>query len=371
MKKRLSLLLAIVCLLSVLTGCGAAKAEPEPTTAPTAEPEPTEEPRQPMGTVELAEYVQKRTVTVNVNTLTGGKGAGSGFFIDEEGTIVTNFHVIDLAESISVEVDSGASYPVKEIVDFSNTHDLAVLKVDVKDQPCLALAKDEARTGEPVFAVGSALGTLTGSFTGGYVSSTKRTYGEIQCIQMDAAISPGNSGGPLVNAYGEVVGINTASYNNGENLNLAIKVSELDSLKMDKHWTVRAFKEWYEQESSRSWSPTYIKKDSSTGYQYSLVNNYQTVTGAKCLYSHDNGEDGKQVSGYRDMYDYYIYEYKTAEYDQYVEYLKSVGFVYEDSASRSNWNGTSYYYYNEKDSILIDLFVLNDFSQIWIWPTIN
>lgn len=385
MKKTLALILAVVCLAGVLAGCGSSASAPEPTAAPTeaptpepteeptpeptATPEPTPEPKKPMDTADLAEYVQERTVTVNVEKLTGSKSSGSGFFIDSEGTIVTNFHVIDLAQAISVEMDNGASYPVTEIVDFSNLYDLAILKIDVKDHPYLELAEKDARTGEQVYAVGSALGTLTGSFTGGMVSSTKRTYGEIDCIQMDAAISPGNSGGPLVNVYGEVVGINTASYTSGENLNLAIKVSELDRLAKDKNWSVKEFKEWYEQESSRSWSPTYKKNDGSTGYLYSLVNNYQTVTGAKCLQSCDNGEEGKKVDGYRDMFDYYIYEYNTSEYDKYVEYLKSIGFEYEDSETKDNWTGTSYYYYNEKDEIMIDLYVLKDFSQIWIWPT--
>ncbi len=389
MKKILALIMAVVCLAGVLAGCGSSASAPEPTAAPTeaptpeptaeptpeptpeptATPEPTPEPKKPMDTADLAEYVQERTVTVNVEKLTGSKGTGSGFFIDSEGTIVTNFHVIDLAQAISVEMDNGASYPVTEIVDFSNLYDLAILKIDVKDHPYLELAEKDARTGEQVYAVGSALGTLTGTFTGGMVSSTKRTYGEIDCIQMDAAISPGNSGGPLVNVYGEVVGINTASYTRGENLNLAIKVSELDRLAKDKNWSVKEFKEWYEQESSRSWSPTYKKSDGSTGYLYSLVNNYQTVTGAKCLQSCDNGEEGKKVDGYRDMFDYYVYAYSTAEYDKYVEYLKSIGFEYEDSETKDNWTGTSYYYYNEKDEIMIDLYVLKDFSQIWIWPT--
>ena len=324
-----------------------------------------------MDSADLAEYVQDRTVTVNVKCITGSESTGSGFFIDADGTIVTNFHVIDLAESISVETPSGSSYPVSAIVDFSNVYDLAVLKIDVSDQPYLEFADADVRTGEQVYAIGSALGVLTGSFTAGIVSSTKRTYGMIDCIQMDAAISPGNSGGPLVNAYGEVVGINTASYTSGENLNLAIKVSTLEKLAMDKNWTVKDFKEWYEQESNRSWSPTYIKNDNTTGYVYSLVNNYQTVTGRSCNFSHDNGQDGKKVNGYVDMYDYYGYDYNASEYDQYVAYLKSVGFEYQDSESESGWVGTSYYYYNEKDSIMLDLFVLNDFSEIWIWPTLE
>ncbi len=321
-----------------------------------------------MDTPDLAEYVQQRTVTVNVTTFTGETSTGSGFFIDGDGTIVTNFHVIDLASAITVEISSGATYPVTSIVDFSNLYDLAILKINVSGQPYLELADADVRTGEHVYAVGSALGVLTGSFTAGVISSTRRTYGMIECLQMDAAISPGNSGGPLVNAYGEVVGINTASYTAGENLNLAIKTSTLEKLARDKNWKVKDFKEWYEQESSHSWSPTFTRSDGSTGYNYSLVNNYQTVTGAKCLYSCDNGDNGAVEEGYLDMYDYYVYEYNAAQYDKYVTYLKSVGFVYEDSRKESDWGGTSYYYYNEKDGILMDLYILDDFSQIRIWP---
>ena len=317
----------------------------------------------PMDTADLAEYVQERTVTVNVKTISGGSGTGSGFFVDSEGTIVTNFHVIDMAEEISVEVNSGAVYNVEKVVDFSNVYDVAILKINVTDQPYLEFCDEAIRTGEQVYAVGSALGTLTGTFTAGIVSSTKRTYGMIECIQMDAAISPGNSGGPLVNIYGEVVGINVAKYTNGENLNLAIKPSTLGVLLQNKNWTVSEFKGWYEQESSRSWSPAYTKKDGSTGYMYSLVRNYQTVTGAKCLRSRKNGVDG-YVEGYRDMYDVYIYEYAESQFDEYKEYLKSVGFQFKDSERESDWVGTSYYYYCEKDDILLDLFVYDDLSRL-------
>ena len=320
-----------------------------------------------MDTADLAEYVQDRTVTVNVKTLGGGSGTGSGFFVDSEGTIVTNFHVIDLAEEITVEVSNGAVYPVEKVVDFSNVYDVAILKIDVSDMPYLEFCDDPVRTGEQVYAVGSALGTLTGTFTAGIVSSVKRTYGKIECIQMDAAISPGNSGGPLVNIYGEVVGINTAKYASGENLNLAIKPATLGMLLQDKNMTVREFKEWYETESSRCWSPTFKRTDGTTGHAYSLVRNYQTVTGATCLRSRKNGSD-EIVEGYRDMYDYYIYEYSTDQYDKYVEYLKSVGFEFEKTEREGDWVGTSYYYYNEKDDILLDLFIYDDNSRIRIEP---
>ena len=173
-----------------------------------------------LSSTDLAEYVQERTVTVNVTKIAGDNTAGSGFFIDDEGTIVTNYHVIESATAMSVEVNSGGSYDVEEsIVDFSKIYDLAILKIDMTGNEYLDISKEDVKTGEQVYAVGSSLGTLTGSFTAGIVSSTSRIVGLIDCIQMDAAISSGNSGGPLVNVYGEVVGINAYSYINGENLN--------------------------------------------------------------------------------------------------------------------------------------------------------
>ena len=321
-----------------------------------------------MDTADLAEYVQERTVTVNVKTIDGTEGTGTGFFIDSKGTILTNFHVIDGASSITVEAISGATYPVKRIVDFSNLYDLAVLQIDISESPYLEFSETPIRTGENVYAVGSALGVLTGSFTAGIVSSTRRSHGMIDCIQMDAAISPGNSGGPLVNIYGEVVGINTASYIYGENLNLAIKPETLEKLSMDKNWTVSEYKAWYEQEISRCW--TLVISDGNGGkyYDYSLVYTFQHVTGVECRSSNDiiDANTTNSRAGYYQFYDYYVYDYSTSAYDQYVDYLKSVGFVYD---SREDFNdGTSYYYYNDKDGILIDLFITSDSSVLWIFP---
>lgn len=320
-----------------------------------------------METSDLAEYVQTRTVTVKVTTITNNSGSGSGFFIDDQGTIVTNFHVIDGAAEISVETGSGATYPVQTVVDFSDLYDLAILRINLPDSPYLEFSDTPVRTGENVYAVGSALGTLTGSFTAGIVSSAQRSYGMIDCIQMDTAISPGNSGGPLVNGYGEVVGINTASYVSGENLNLAIKPEMLDKLSRDKNLTVPEYKSWYEQESSRSWSPV-----STVGnrryYTYSLVNTYQEITGVPCLYSVDDlGDDLDIKEGYYDCYDFYIYDYSSDDFERYKDYIKSVGYVF-DSDSRYSDGGVSYYYYNEKDGFMLELYVTAGSESLWIYP---
>jgi len=313
-----------------------------------------------MNTTDLAAYVQERTVTVNVETITGNSASGSGFFIDDQGTIVTNYHVIDGATSMSVEVSDGATYPVEKIIDFSQVYDLAILKIDVSGNSYLELSTESVKTGEQVYAVGSALGTLTGSFTAGTVSSTSRTVGMIDCIQMDAAISSGNSGGPLVNIYGDVVGINTYSYVDGENLNLAIKTSTLDVLPRDKNYTINDYKEWYITETSRSFSPY-----DGTNYYYSTVNTYQVVTGAECLYSVDSY--GNYSEGYYDCSEFYMYNYVVSEYDAYVAYLKNIGFVFQDSETFDE--GTSYYYLNEKDGVLVDLFITLDNANLCIWVT--
>ena len=314
-----------------------------------------------MSSTEVAAYVQERTVTVYSTHINGGESAGSGFFIDASGTMVTNYHVIEGSASLSVQVHDGGTYNVLNVVDFDPVHDLAVLKVDYASDKYLTLSETPAQTGEVVYAVGSALGTLTGTFTTGTISSTARTIGLIDCLQMDAAISHGNSGGPLVNAYGEVLGVNSFGYSNGQNLNLAIKVDYIRQLGMDKNWTVNEYEEWFTTESSRSWSP----QDSNGNFYYSTINTYQAVTGAVCNYSVNSESD--YVTGYVDMYDHYIYDYDMNQYDQYVEYLKSQGFIFHSDESFGN--GISYYYYNELSGVLVDLFITTDYERLMIYVT--
>ena len=82
--------------------------------------------KQPMETTELAEYVQERTVTVNVTSILGNESVGSGFFIDNQGTIVTNYHVIDKGSEMTVQASDGGNYDVQYIIDFSPVYDLAI-----------------------------------------------------------------------------------------------------------------------------------------------------------------------------------------------------------------------------------------------------
>ncbi len=148
--------------------------------------------------------------------LNNGSSAGTGFVISEDGYIVTNHHVIDGAVAVYVNLSNGKQYKC-EVKGSDATNDIAVLKADVTGlKPVTIGSSSEAKVGEPVVAIGNALGELSFSLTGGYISGTNReitTEGTvINMMQTDLAINSGNSGGPLFNARGEVIGITTAKY---------------------------------------------------------------------------------------------------------------------------------------------------------------
>ena len=138
---------------------------------------------------------------------------GSGFIVDPTGYILTNAHVIDDAARITVKLDSGEEFPAK-VIGIDEDTDLAVIKIESgHDLPFVKLGNsDDARVGDWVLAIGSPFG-LTRTVTAGIVSQTKRETPQgsplQRFIQTDAAINKGNSGGPLVNMNGEVIGINS------------------------------------------------------------------------------------------------------------------------------------------------------------------
>lgn len=168
----------------------------------------------------IAADVLPSTVYIEVVNVAQGS-TGSGFVLREDGYIVTNQHVIAPARDGGGEITvvfSDGSEEDAEIVGVSTDYDLAVLEVDRDDlQPLVLGDSDQLLVGEPVVAIGAPLG-LEGTVTSGIVSALNRPVsvpGEeaatfINAIQTDAAINPGNSGGPLVNAAGEVIGVNSA-----------------------------------------------------------------------------------------------------------------------------------------------------------------
>ena len=150
-------------------------------------------------------------------------GAGSGFIISEDGYIVTNYHVIDGATAIRVTLNNGDSYDAK-LVGGEELNDVAVLKIDGVSglKPVVLGDSDDVVVGETVCTIGNALGSLSFSLTSGAVSATGRSVtmsdGTVMnMIQTDCTINSGNSGGPLFDSYGRVVGITSAKLsNNGD-----------------------------------------------------------------------------------------------------------------------------------------------------------
>ncbi len=145
-----------------------------------------------------------------------GQSSGTGFIITEDGYIVTNHHVIEGATKITVTLADGSAYAAA-LVGSNDTNDVALLKAKAVGLRSVTLGSSSAmRVGDQVVAIGNALGELSSSLTVGFISGMDRditTDGTvINMIQTDAAINSGNSGGPLFNAKGEVIGITSAKY---------------------------------------------------------------------------------------------------------------------------------------------------------------
>lgn len=153
---------------------------------------------------------------------------GSGFIIDRDGTILTNYHVVDGADKITVTLSDGQSFTAKVLGKDQKT-DIAIIKIDARqDFPTVSLGdSDRLQVGEWVMAIGNPFG-LDHTVTSGIVSAKGRHIGNgpyDDFIQTDASINPGNSGGPLVNMRGEVVGINTAIFSqSGGNIGIGFAI---------------------------------------------------------------------------------------------------------------------------------------------------
>ena len=156
-----------------------------------------------------------------------GQSTGSGFVLTENGYVVTNAHVVDGASTIKVSIPSGETYQAK-LIGADSTNDVALLKVEAEGLTPVAIGSStDLIVGDQVVAIGNPLGELTSTMTVGYVSAKDRdvtTDGTtINMIQTDAAINSGNSGGPLFNMKGEVVGITTAKYSGSSSSGASIE----------------------------------------------------------------------------------------------------------------------------------------------------
>jgi serine protease Do len=215
---------------------GATGAASPPTQAPASPSSPAD-----AGSTESTGYVQAvlaqvgpAVVSIEVEGTNGffGGGAGSGFVITPDGNVVTNAHVVASGGDVTVVLPSGERLAAT-VVGVDDARDIAVLDVEADGLPVVVYGSSDAlAVGDQVVAIGNALG-FGGSptVTSGIVSAKDRTIsaeGETlpQVLQIDAAINPGNSGGPLVNAQGQVVGINTAVAGNADGIGFAIPIDQ-------------------------------------------------------------------------------------------------------------------------------------------------
>lgn len=200
---------------------------------------------------EIANSVSKSVISIITNTSTTGsfftgqvsQAAGTGFILSSDGYIATNKHVVANATKIGVILDDGSTYEDVELIGTDPINDFAIVKIkDVKDLTPIKIGDSKTTNiGQQVVAIGNALGTYQNSVTSGIISgkgrsltasdSSRTTYETLSdMIQTDAAINGGNSGGPLVNAAGEVIGINTAYASQGNNVGFAIPINSVKGI---------------------------------------------------------------------------------------------------------------------------------------------
>ena len=171
---------------------------------------------------------------------TTSAAAGSGFILTEDGYILTNYHVVENSNSITVAMYNGDTYDAT-LIGYDESNDVAVLKVDAQGlSPVVLGDSDNLNVGDSVVAIGNPLGELTFSETSGIVSALNREVTmssdtTMDLIQTDCAINSGNSGGALFNMYGEVVGITNAKYSSSsssssasiDNIGFAIPINQV------------------------------------------------------------------------------------------------------------------------------------------------
>jgi len=146
-------------------------------------------------------------------------GYGSGFFVGNGNKIVTNYHVIKDGTYFWIKLNGGKVGTIKSIISYDKENDLALLESSYKGKP-LPLAKGKAEVGEDIIAIGNPQG-FVGTLSKGLVSGIREDANSYY-YQITAPISPGSSGGPIINEHGEVIGVTTAFFKEGQNLNFAV-----------------------------------------------------------------------------------------------------------------------------------------------------
>lgn len=273
--------------------------------------------------------------------------SGSGFFIDNKGTAITNYHVIENAYSAKIQLsDTQAVYNVVGVYDYNEAQDWAVIKIDCTGNQFLNIESDSKVVGgQRVFTIGSPLG-LQNTISEGIISNPARVLDGVTYIQTNAAISHGSSGGALINTNGNVVGITSAIAAEGQNLNIALPVSYVDGCKTN---SITALSSMFPGTSNNTWagSDTSRKEQALTLLKAFVLENYQEYDKELCWYKFElefEKENGKGTEFYQINYDYEDDSLIVAVIDLYT---RSHCFSYYFYIELDEKYSSSYYYYDE------------------------
>jgi serine protease Do len=244
-----SSLLASLATVAIVAGSlSGLAATPSPTASATSAPVAASSVAPASGGTnpEVAVAAKVRSAVVTISSTTGNQiglfgvptgGIGSGFIIDSNGLILTNAHVVEGATSLTVALEDGRELDARVVASDTDL-DLAVVKVAATGLPTVEIGSSaDLQVGQLVVAIGSPLGAFTDSVTSGILSATGRTITVTDAVsrqrktidhllQTDAAINEGNSGGPLLDANGRVIGINTAEASSANGIGFAIPIDE-------------------------------------------------------------------------------------------------------------------------------------------------
>jgi serine protease Do len=216
--------LTVVAALTVVSSCGGAASN---------------SPRTRMSAKDIVQRASPAIVRIEA----GAEKVGTGFILDKTGIVATNLHVVAGESAIKVRLYDGTQHAVIQIAGLDPARDLALLRITpARELPTLKLGDSDAMSaGDQVVAIGNPLGVFDYSVTSGLISQVRPVCSpdavaaghckqELTVLQISAAISPGSSGGPLFNQFGEVVGVTTAIITAGQNINLAVPGNYLKPL---------------------------------------------------------------------------------------------------------------------------------------------
>lgn len=258
--------------------------------------------------------------------------SGSGFFINSSGLAVTNYHVIKNMTTAKITMKDGKTYDVTGVYDYSEATDLALIQVNGTGFPYLELGNsDSAVTGANIFAIGYPLG-VDQTVTPGTITNASHAADGINYIMINASISNGSSGGALIDAFGKVIGVTTAYYTSGQNLNLAVPINLLSNISATKSLVPLS---------------TLFAKTFTYYAGYPMIPDFASVTGSQ-FFSQDYSTEYQTQ--------YYIYSTSNLSKDileirdEYLDQLDLQGFDY---LGRTEVDG--YYFHT-----------FNDTSKTWL-----